>query len=145
MDRLDTEIIKLLSKNARMPLKQIAEAVSLTSPAVKSRIERLEKDGMIEGYALNLNTKAAGFSVTAFVSISVESAVKDRFMEYIRSCSNVLECYGITGDYFAILKVVFKSTMDLDNFLSDIQRFGETRTNIVLSAYKTSKNYGTLL
>ena len=41
MDDLDRKILSLLAKNARMPVKEIAEQVALTSPAVSSRIHKL--------------------------------------------------------------------------------------------------------
>ena len=46
MDDLDRKILALLAKNARMPVKEIAEKVALTSPAVSSRIHKLETDGI---------------------------------------------------------------------------------------------------
>ena len=49
MDDLDRKILALLAKNARMPVKEIAEKVALTSPAVSSRIHKLETDGIISG------------------------------------------------------------------------------------------------
>ena len=52
MDDLDRKILSLLAKNARMPVKEIAEQVALTSPAVSSRIHKLETDGIISGYLL---------------------------------------------------------------------------------------------
>ena len=52
MDDLDQRIIRLLAKNARMPVKEIAKEVSLTSPAVSSRIHKLEQDGIIPEYTV---------------------------------------------------------------------------------------------
>ena len=49
MDDLDRKILSLLAHNARMPVKEIAEHVSLTSPAVSSRIHKLEADGTSAG------------------------------------------------------------------------------------------------
>ena len=54
MDDLDRKILSLLAKNARMPVKEIAEQVALTSPAVSSRIHKLETDGIISGYTVTL-------------------------------------------------------------------------------------------
>ena len=54
MDDLDHKIVQLLSENARMPVKDIAQKVSLTSPAVSSRIHRLEQEGIIGGYTVVL-------------------------------------------------------------------------------------------
>ena len=51
MDDLDHKILQLLAENARMPVKDIAQRVSLTSPAVSSRIHRLEQEGVIGGAA----------------------------------------------------------------------------------------------
>lgn len=139
MNTIDFEILKLLNSNARMSMKQIASCVGLTSPAVKSRIDKMEKDGVIKGYCLDLNTKSIGLMVTAFISVAVDPAYKEAFHTFIQECPNVVECHGITGNYFALLKVLFKSTMELDNFLNRIQKYGETSTNIVLSTYKDSR------
>lgn len=138
MDKIDQKILKILDKNARTSFKKISDDIGLTSPAVKSRIEKMEQDGIIKGYSLILNHKNAGYMVTAFISIAVETHLKNEFYSFVETCPNVVECYGITGEYFALLKVHFASTMDLDNFLNSIQRFGETSTNIVLSTYKNS-------
>ena len=54
MDDLDHKILQLLAENARMPVKDIAQRVSLTSPAVSSRIHRLEQEGVIGGYTVVL-------------------------------------------------------------------------------------------
>lgn len=139
MDKLDIEILKLLSTNARMSLKQISEAVGITSPAVKTRIRKMEEDKIIRGYHVDLDTKSAGFMVTAFINVAVDAVRKQEFDDFIQNCPNVIECYGITGNYFALMKVLFKSTMELDIFLHFIQKYGETSTNIVLSTYKNSQ------
>lgn len=138
MDKLDFDILRLLNSNARISFKQISETVGITSPAVRTRIDKMEKDGIIRGYYTELTPKSIGYMVTAFISVSVDPGMKEAFFAYIQDCPNVTECYGITGNYFAMLKVLFRSTMDLDNFLNQIQKYGETSTNIVLSTYKDS-------
>ena len=50
MDRIDRKIIDILQTNARAPLKEIADRVFLSSPAVSARIAKLEKDGVLTGY-----------------------------------------------------------------------------------------------
>ena len=71
MDDLDRKILALLAKNARMPVKEIAEQVALTSPAVSSRIHKLETDGVIGGYTVTLNRPADRVYVDALISLSV--------------------------------------------------------------------------
>ena len=50
MDKIDRKILSLLQENARYPLKYLAQKVFLSSPAVSTRIERMEKAGIITGY-----------------------------------------------------------------------------------------------
>ena len=79
------------------------------------------------------------FGKRDFVEWSFKTAAKyfpSNKLVINEAAPNVIDCYGITGEYFALLKVRFRSTMELDNFLTEIQVFGETKTNIVLSTYK---------
>ena len=80
MDDLDRKILTLLAKNARMPVKEIAEQVSLTSPAVSSRIHKLETDGIISGYTVTLNRPADRMYVDALISLSVAPSKQDAFL-----------------------------------------------------------------
>ena len=63
MDKIDKKLITLLQQNARMPLKALAEKVFLSSPAVSARIERLEKEEIIEGYEVKINQLKLGYHI----------------------------------------------------------------------------------
>ena len=80
MDDLDRKILALLAKNARMPVKEIAEQVALTSPAVSSRIHKLETDGIIGGYTVTLNRPADRVYVDALISLSVAPSKHEAFV-----------------------------------------------------------------
>ena len=99
MDDLDRKILTLLAKNARMPVKEIAEQVSLTSPAVSSRIHQLETDGIISGYTVTLNRPADRMYVDALISLSVAPSKQDAFLELLQNSREVLQCYHVTGAY----------------------------------------------
>ena len=57
MDEIDLKLLRLLQKNARTPIKALAGEVRLSSPAVSARIERLEKQGVIRAYTLDLRDR----------------------------------------------------------------------------------------
>ena len=76
MDELDQQILGLLAKNARMPVKEIARAVSLTSPAVSSRIHRLEQEGVIGGYTVRINLPDSRTRVNALISLSIPPSMR---------------------------------------------------------------------
>ena len=133
MDKIDRMLITLLQKNARMPLKALAEKVYLSSPAVSARIERLEKEGLIEGYEARVNMRKLGYHITAFINLEVAPEEKPEFYPFAQQCKNIIECNCVTGNYSMLLKVVFPSTMELDTFIGQLQKFGRTSTQIVFS------------
>ena len=133
MDNIDRKILTILQQNARTPLKVIAEQVFLSSPAVSARIERLESAGYILGYQAQLSCAAMGYQIKAFINLEIEPSQKPEFYPFIKSCPNVVECNCVTGTYSMLLKVVFPSTMELDTFIGQLQKFGRTSTQIVFS------------
>ncbi len=133
MDSIDIKILDMLQKNARTPLKAIAENVFLSSPAVSTRIEHLEKQGIIKAYTSIVNKEKLGYHITAFINLEMEPTQKKEFYPFVSAIPNVLECNCVTGEYSMLLKVAFKSTVELDSFIGKLQKFGKTSTQIVFS------------
>ena len=128
MDHIDREILQILQANARTSLKTIAEKTFLSSPAVSARIEKLEKDGIIAGYH-------AFVDPIAFINLNVLPEDKPKFYKYAESIPNILECSCVTGEFSMIMKVAFESTMQLDTFIGQLQKYGKTSTQIVFSTH----------
>ena len=133
MDRIDKKIITLLQKNARMPLKALAEQVFLSSPAVSVRIDNLVESGYIDGFHAYINPMKLGYHIKAFINLEVSPVDKKDFYPYIKQCKNVVECNCVTGDYSMLLEVLFPSTDELDQFIGELQKYGRTKTLIVFS------------
>ena len=138
MDDLDRKILALLAKNARMPVKEIAEKVALTSPAVSSRIHKLETDGIISG---PLNRPADRVYVDALISLSVAPSQRDELVELMQNSKEVLQCYHVTGAYTFLIKVSCGSMPQLEHLILQFQKLGTTSTQIILS---TPVNHGDL-
>lgn len=133
LDEVDIQILNLLRKNARIPLKDISSEVHLTAPALSARISKLEKAGIIKGYHADVDLEKTGYNVKAFIQISVLPEDHKDFVAFVKKKSCVIECSHITGEFSMMLKVVFRSTSDLDKFISELQSFGKTETEIVFS------------
>ena len=133
MDKIDKKLITLLQNNARMPLKALAENVFLSSPAVSARIERLEKEEIIEGYGVKINQIKLGYHITAFINLEVAPVQKPEFYPFIKTCPNVVECNCVTGEYSMLLEVLFPTPAALDSFIGELQKYGRTKTLVVFS------------
>ena len=133
MDKIDLKIIELLQKNARYPLKHLAEEVFLSTPAVSARIEKLERTGIITGYSAYVDPLKLGYNIKAFINLEMTPKQKPEFYPFIAECPNVLECNCVTGKYSMLIKVAYHTTLELDAFIGELQKFGNTETQIVFS------------
>lgn len=134
MDDIDRKLLQLLQNNARMPIKYLASEVSLSSPAVSARIERLERQGIIRGYTLDLDPLRLGYHILAYINLDMSPTEKPKFIPFISSITNVLECNCVTGSFSMLMKVCYPSTQELDAFIGELQQFGKTETQIVFSS-----------
>ena len=133
MDDLDVKIIRLMKENARMPVKEIARRVNLTSPAVSSRIHRLEQEGVIGGYTVVLHHPDAPTQVQALISVLVAPTTREAFLALIQEEQQVLQCYRVTGDCNFIIKVSCPTIDALEHLLTRVQKMGSTNTQIILA------------
>lgn len=133
MDQIDRKLLAILQQNARMPLKAIAAQVFLSAPAVSARIEKLEAQHLIQGYHARIDQQKLGYHITAFISLELSAQQKPEFYPFIAGCPNVMECNCVTGNYSMLIKVAFPTTQELDQFIGQLQRFGNTSTQIVFS------------
>ena len=134
MDEIDLKLLRLLQQHSRPPIKALAGEVNLSSPAVSARIDRLEKQGVIRGYTLDVDPLQLGQHILAYIRLDMQPTQKAEFYPFIAACPNVLECNCVTGQYSMLIKVTYPSTQDLDGFIGQLQQFGKTETQIVFSS-----------
>ena len=133
MDDLDRKILELLRQNARMPVKDIAERIALTSPAVSSRIHKLENEGIIAGYTVVLRRPDQNTRVNALISVSAKPTLREELIEMLHACPEVQQCYHVTGDHSYMVRVSCANMTELEHLITSFQRLGQTSTQIILS------------
>ena len=97
LDNIDKQIITMLQENARMSLKEIAEKVFLSSPAVSVRIENLVYNGYIQGFHAYVNPVKLGYHIRAFINLEVSPVDKEEFYPIIL---NEPYLAGMRNEYF---------------------------------------------
>lgn len=133
MDRIDRALVKYLQENARYSLKQLSEKVFLSSPAVAARIEKLQREGIITGFHADIDLDKIDYHIVAFINVEMAPKDKPAFILFIKDEPSVLECNIVSGSYTMLLKAAFQSTVEMDRFISKVQRYGSTETHIVFS------------
>lgn len=133
MDKIDLKLIDLLQKNARCSLKNLAKEVFLSTPAVSSRILKLEETGVITGYSAHVDPLKLGYNIKAFINLEMSPKLKPKFYPFVAACPNVIECNCVTGNYSMLITVAYHTPVELDIFIGELQEFGNTQTQIVFS------------
>jgi Lrp/AsnC family leucine-responsive transcriptional regulator len=141
MDPIDTEIVRKLQDNARETQADIARAVGLAPSAVLERIRKLEGRRLIQGYAAELNAKALGLGMLAFVAVRTEEAgSENRIAHALSECAEVLEVHHVAGDDCYLIKVRARDAEHLGQLLrtrfSRVPGVRSTRTTVVLETVK---------
>jgi DNA-binding Lrp family transcriptional regulator len=137
LDQIDHRIVALLRENARRSFQDIGAHVSLSAPAVKRRVDRLQADGVIRGYSANIDPAALGWHAHAFVELFCEGRMAGaEVRDAVGAYPEVEGAYTIAGAPSAILHVRATDTQHLEEALERIREtpgVSRTQTQVVLS------------
>lgn len=139
MDRTDYQILNLLQDDSRCTLRRMGDLVGLTPPAVSERIRRMEESGVIRGYHIDIDRTKLDCNITGFISVALEPDKYDKFCDFCSSQSAVISHYHVVGEFNALLRFAVRDTQQLDQLLSLIKKFGDSRTSIELKTLLTAR------
>jgi DNA-binding Lrp family transcriptional regulator len=137
VDDVDRTIVALLRENARRSYGDIGRHVHLSAPAVKRRVDRLERDGVLLGYTAIVDPLAFGWHAQAFVDLFCEGSMPaEAIRRAVEPEPGVVSAHTVAGEASAMLHVMAQDTKDLELALERIRATeGITRTvtEVVLS------------
>lgn len=147
LDSVDKKIIQILQEEGRLANNELARRIGLTTTPTLERVKRLEREGVIEGYAARINKEAVERGLTVFVTVTLsvhQLNLLEEFIKAVQDIPEILACYNTTGDGDFLLQVVVKDTKHYEQFmrnklttLPDVQRL---HTSIVLNTIKEQSN-----
>jgi DNA-binding Lrp family transcriptional regulator len=137
MDEIDRQIVARLREGARRSFREVGEAVGLSAPAVKRRVDRLEGAGVITGYTAVLDPERFGWSMQAVVFLYCEGTMAaDEVRGAVEGHAEVVAAYTVAGEASAVLLVRATDTRHLEQLLERLREHKgvlRTQTQIVLS------------
>ena len=139
----DRLLLHELQKDSRLTMQQLAERVGMSSSACWRRVRNLEDSGVIDRYAVLVNPRKAGFSLSSMTHVSLarhEEKNVENFVREVMRHPEVLECFATSGEADFHLRVVVED-MDaynkfLDDFIFRLPGVSQVRSNIVLKEIK---------
>jgi len=139
LDDIDRRILDRLRQNAREPASSIAKRVNLTASAVRRRIARLARSGVIDRYTVSIKHDELGASIEAFVELSfagdadVHTILKDVIQR-----PEVREAMTITGETDALVRIRVRDLPHLRQVVMDLRTSGQViacQTRVILGRW----------
>ena len=143
IDKTDRKILRILQKNARIAMTELAEKVGLSTTPVTERVRRLERDTIITGYHAHVNPHAVGLSLLVFVEIKLRSKSGNIFEDFRREVAKIpqiMECHLVSGEYDYLIKVRLPNMNAyrdmLGSILLQLPAAAESRSYVVMEEVK---------
>jgi Lrp/AsnC family leucine-responsive transcriptional regulator len=122
LDRTDLRLLAELQAHGRITNAELAERVSLSPSACLRRVQRLEAEGVISGYAAQVDPQAVGLGLQAFVRVQLakhEASAIERFVAHVGEWEEVVACHALTGDMDYLMHVYVADLEHFSRFLLD--------------------------
>jgi Lrp/AsnC family leucine-responsive transcriptional regulator len=121
-DRFDLQILRELTVDSRQTLQQLGQKVSLSPTACWSRIKRLEAEGVIRRYTVDLDHSKIGWQDTVIVQLTLESHTDEALYEFgkvLATIPEILEASLVSGEYDYFIRIAVRDTRDYERLLRE--------------------------
>ncbi len=119
IDSLDKKIMGIISKNARLPFKDVAAECGVSRAAIHQRVQHLIDDGVIVGSSFEINPKALGYTTCTYVGMNLERGnMYKSVVEKLKDIPEVVECHFTTGPYTMMVKLFAKDNEQLMHLIN---------------------------
>ena len=119
IDKLDKKILNILSRNARIPFKDVAADCGVSRAAIHQRVQHLIDANVIMGSGFDVNPKSLGYSTCTYVGISLEKgSMYKEVVERLQLIPEIVECHFTTGPYTMLVKLYVRDNEQLMDLLN---------------------------
>jgi DNA-binding Lrp family transcriptional regulator len=131
----DRQLLALMQKNAREPVASLARRLGVSRTALQERIQKLEKSGIIEGYAVRLSKGAVQNAIHCFTFAALHNKSYPDVGRKLKAIPSVQAVYSISGDWDLMIHLVADTLEKLNregNGLNEILGIVRTASHIVM-------------
>lgn len=142
LDEVDLKILDIITKNARIPFKDVAKEVGISRAAVHQRVNRMIDLEVITGSGYHINPKKVDFRTCTYIGIFLEKGgLFSEVVDRLKLIPEIVECHYTTGAYAIFIKVYAKDNEHLKTILSgEIQKIaGVASTETFISLEESFK------
>lgn len=146
LDKTELALLRALENDARLSFADLGARVGLSKSPCWSRVQDLEKRGIIKGYRAEIDTAAVGLNLYAFVQVTLDSLIRTEFEAAVARHASVVQCFATAGDTDYLLQVLVPDISDLDRLLrTELSRLPGVVRVVTTVCVKTIKRRTTTL
>ena len=119
-DHLDARLITALRNNPRVGLLEVARQLGVARGTVQARLRKLEASGVITGHGPEIDARALGYGIAAFVLIELAQGRLGEAVTVMEGIPEVLEADGVSGPQDLICRVVARDTEHLQQLINEL-------------------------
>lgn len=121
LDSFDLKLIDLLKQDSRASVTSLAESMGMARVTTHDRMIRLQREGIIQRYTIDIDAKAWGYELRAFIFARCDRGNIDRRDVAKKICEfpYVVRCNVIAGDWDLLIEVVSPSMDSLGDAILD--------------------------
>ena len=133
LDATNLEILRHLTAQPGLAIRELARRVDMSAPAVNERVLRLKEAGVIRREWLEVDPQALGLGVTAYVRVRPMPGGLAKIIKLAQSTPEVVECHRVTGEDCFVVKIHIAALDQLDHVLDQFLAYGQTTTSLIQS------------
>jgi DNA-binding Lrp family transcriptional regulator len=136
IDALDARLIRAMCETPRAGVMELARQLGVARGTVQARLDKLQQRGVICGFDPDLDLRAMGYEVLAFVSLEIVQGRLGDVCSHLREIPEVLEIYSVTGPGDLHCRVVAHTNEHLQHVIGrvlEVQGISRTTTQIALT------------
>ena len=122
IDKLDQEILSILSTNSRITISELAKLIDSSKPTVSRKIKNLEENGIIKGYVSIIDDKASGIGCRGIMMVNFSGeADVDHLLNVLGNMPQICTMFLTFGKYDLFLMVLVKDTTEFYAVFDEIR------------------------
>ena len=135
IDKLDKQILQLISADARIAFLEVARACGVSGAAIHQRIQKLTSMGVLKGSEFIIDPERIGYETCAYIGLNLKDPEKfDEVVERLKEIPEVVECHYTTGNFDMFIKIYAYNNHHLLTIIHDrLQPLGLASSQTLIS------------
>jgi DNA-binding Lrp family transcriptional regulator len=136
IDDIDRRLLALLRENARLPMSELARALGVSRTTAQSRLERLERSGVVTGYSVKTSDAHERGQIRAYVMLTIAPKQTAAVISAARATTSVRRLSSVSGPFDLIAEVATQTVAEMDiliDALGGLDGVERTTSSVVMS------------